>query len=184
MGVSIEESQSVALTSGHKSSKSRRATNCSPCHHIAICYCLATWSNDGNTWYMLRTYTAPYALHVPIFQHDTRHFPSPILHTYLQGLNYLPWVFQMNQRLWEKRRYHRQRTWLQLHQSCSRPFWHEIFVHVALYGSGISAEWKICGISALAYRQEIKPICCFCNDWLLYMSFQWSSWWGAQFLQQ
>ena len=26
---------------------------------------------------MLRTYTAPYALHVPIFQHDTRHFPSP-----------------------------------------------------------------------------------------------------------
>ena len=26
---------------------------------------------------MLRTYTAPYALHVPIFQHDTRHFHVP-----------------------------------------------------------------------------------------------------------
>ena len=61
---------------------------------------------------------------------------------------------------------------------------HETFVHVAVYGSGISAEWKICGISALAYRQEREPFCCCCSDWLLHMSFQWSSWSGAQFLLQ
>ena len=133
---------------------------------------------------MLSIYTALYALHVPIFQHDTRCFPSPILRIYLQGLSCLPWVFRMNHRLWEKRRYHRRKTQLQLHQSCSRPFWHETFVHIAVYGSGISAEWKTCGILALAYRQEREPFYCCCNDWLLHMSFQWSSWSGAQFPRQ
>ena len=183
-GVSTKESQSVALINGHKSSKSRRASNRSDCHHIPICHGLATWPNDGNLQWMLSTYTAPYSLHVPIFQHDKRRFPSPILRIYLQGLSCLPWVSQMSHRLWEKRRYHRRKTRLQLHQSCSRPFWHETFVHVAVYGSGISAEWKTCGISALAYRQEREPFCCCCNDWLLHMCFQYSNWWGAQFLQQ
>ena len=145
---------------------------------------LAEWSNDSYPQWMLSIYTAPYTLHVPIFQHVSHRFPSPILRIYLQGLSCLPWVFQMNHRLWEKRRYHRQRTWLQLHQSCSRPFWHETFVHVAVYGSGISAEWKICGISTLSYRQEREPFCCCCNDWLLHMCFQYSNWWGSQFPQQ
>ena len=178
-GVSISDLQSVALINGHKSSKSHRATNHSPCHHIPICHGLATWPNDSNLKWMLRIYTAPYTLDVPIFQHDTCRFPCPKLCNHLQGMSCLPSVSQMSHRLWEKRRYHRQRTWLQLHQSCSRPFWHETFVHVAVYGSGISAEWKICGISALAYRQEREPFCCCRNDWLLHMSFQFSNWWGG-----
>ena len=112
-GVSINESQSVALINRHKSSKSRRASNRSDCHHIPICHGLATWPNDGNLQWMLSTYTAPYSLHVPIFQHETRRFPSPILRIYLQGLSCLPWVSQMSHRLWEKRRYHR-RKWNRL----------------------------------------------------------------------
>ena len=183
-GVFTKESESLTLTNGHKYSKSRRVTDRSPSHRIASGFFQATWSNDENSKWMLRKCTAPYSLHVPIFQHDTCRFPSPILRIYLQGLSCLPWVSQMSHRLWEKRRYHRQRTWLQLHQSCSRPFWHETFVHVALYGSGISAGWKICGISALAYRQGREPFCCCCNDWLLHMCFQYSNWWGAQFPQQ
>ena len=162
------ESQSVALINRHKSSKSRRATNRSPRHHISICYCQATWPNDCYAKWQLSIYRAPFAFKIPIFH-------LPILRIYLQGLSCLPWVSQMIHRLWEKRRYHVQKTRLQLHQSCSRPFWHETFVHVAVYGSGISAEWKICGISALAYRQEREPLWCCCNDWLLHMSFQYSN---------
>ena len=41
-GVSTKETQSVVLINGHKSSKSRRTTIRSPCHHIPICYCLVT----------------------------------------------------------------------------------------------------------------------------------------------
>ena len=119
-GVSISDLQSVALINGHKSSKSHRATNHSPCHHIPICHGVATWPNDSNLKWMLRIYTAPYTLDVPIFQHDTCRFPCPNLCNHLQGMSCLPWVSQMSHRLWEKRRYHRRKTRLQLHQSCSR----------------------------------------------------------------
>ena len=109
-GVFTKESESVTLINGHKYSKSRRVTDRSPSHRIASGFCQATCSNDDNAKWMLSIYTAPYALHVPIFQHDTRRFPSPILRIYLQGLSCLPWVFRMNHRLWEKRRYHRRKT--------------------------------------------------------------------------
>ena len=50
------ESQSRALINGRKSSKSRRATNRSPRHHIPICYCQATWPNDCYAKWQLSIY--------------------------------------------------------------------------------------------------------------------------------
>ena len=41
-----QESQSVAFINGHKSSKSRRATNRPPRHRIARCDIQATCAND------------------------------------------------------------------------------------------------------------------------------------------